>query len=1078
MGSRKHDAPPIPASARAWLTAALTLVVVLVLLFYPRVASDGALRSSARADAASFEVSTQVRSDADQRLLAGPSVAALAPALDRREWSASTPADVIASAGTAVNLPAGLTVTAVAWEPRDDVPQGPTDGVLPASITEADAAALSLSPGDTFAVGGMAGTVRLSVASVVTEGRDAALLTAAAPADRGVGLAVAVAPSDLALFSASDVVGWQFFLPSDASAALSLDAADRLAALPAAITDAGAAPGGVTASGDLPAILAEASTSYRALLNLVLNGVLLVALVGTAATVQVHRRMAADGPALPIGRTLPVAAVAIATVAMVLPRFLPTSGAVPPLSVAPSVIVVLAAVLLALVLPRCVLALGSLRAVRLRRSLLLATRRVGRRPLPWYPVAFAVAVAVSAGLAGATVLGSAQASGRAAAELQNGGDVRAVFPSASGSRIAVLSDGAVPADGAVVSRVLRMPTDADGEAAELVAVEAATLPGLLTAQDVVDADRLSDALQSSVDVPEPALDLRPTARQVRLQVRTSPRDAGGSASTAVLRAQVDAWLAREDGTLSRVAAGTLTITPNEAQQHSLSFSIPDDRAPEEIAALDFSIAAGPESGVSPDGFSLSLISSSSDTGIGTGESRFAAESKLRVVASLPASAEAGVTDADDGPGFSLSVVPAEPLTVRLAVSAPDARLPLAVSPSVGLAEGDAVDLLVDDAVLPGVVAEVTEVPGVAGGSGIVADLRSVSRALLTTAAGPPEPVEAWTSGPDRESLLSALREAAPEGTRITTPVVDPLGASLVLPVALVVPACFIGALGMMAGTRRARSAARAHDAEVLAALGVSRPIASGAQHRNGKATARTVLAVKRLPLPGDASLDVSVRSGETVGVIGSRAQLDAVARAVTGVAAVDTGSVAVLGRSFSSMRAEDRRTIRSASIGSAAAQWPLLAWLTIEENIEMAVSPDRIGQDSEEALRAFDLASSRHVLPSDLPSSLHAERVRLARAAANRPPVLVWQPEPGLPPESVAGLLGTVRSFLGSEAAVLILVDDAMDAAAADRIVDLSSPSSPATAPRPAGRLPTATTHDVIEVPQEYRKGQRTLGEH
>ncbi|WP_104117260.1 hypothetical protein [Arthrobacter sp. B1805] len=146
-------------------------------------------------------------------------------------------------------------------------------------------------------------------------------------------------------------------------------------------------------------------------------------------------------------------------------------------------------------------------------------------------------------------------------------------------------------------------------------------------------------------------------------------------------------------------------------------------------------------------------------------------------------------------------------------------------------------------------------------------------------------------------------------------------------------------------------------------------------------------------------------------------------------------------------------------------EWPL-NWSPRYGNVPGPLT----AQDVVDADRLSDALQSSVDVPEpalDLQPTIRQVRLQVA-----------WQPEPGLPPESVAGLLGTLRSFLGSEAAVLILVDHPMGAAAADRVIDPSSSSSAATAPRPAGRRAVATTHDVIEVPQEYRKGQRTVDEH
>jgi hypothetical protein len=409
------------------------------------------------------------------------------------------------------------------------------------------------------------------------------------------------------------------------------------------------------------------------------------------------------------------------------------------------------------------------------------------RPLLQRAVVFAVVTSIGAGVLGAAVLGSTDAAARSAAALANGGDVRILLPGTAGG-----VDMPLP-DGTASTRVLRTDLDLAGAATELVAVDSAALPAVLPAGGALDADRLAGDLRPSIPSPEPALDLQPTARQVRLQLTTAPLDAAVDAPAAALRAQVVAWLEREDGTLQRVAAGTLSITPDQTQQHSLSFSLPEGLRPERIAAVDLvlsqAVAATPSAG-----FALALASSSSDTGIGTGESRFAAESDLAVVPGLPGVTEAGVQNLVEGAGFSVETLPAQPLTVRLAPRSAAEGIAVVVPSSLGAADLEDLALTLGGADLPAVVVAVLPaMPGEVAGPAVLADLRTVSYALLSTLEGPPGAGELWVSAPDPGSLAASLREATPDGTLMTTAMVDSLGASLVPLVWLTAGACLLGA---------------------------------------------------------------------------------------------------------------------------------------------------------------------------------------------------------------------------------------------------------------------------------------------
>ncbi|MDQ0735769.1 hypothetical protein [Arthrobacter agilis] len=241
-----------------------------------------------------------------------------------------------------------------------------------------------------------------------------------------------------------------------------------------------------------------------------------------------------------------------------------------------------------------------------------------------------------------------------------------------------------------------------------------------------------------------------------------------------------------------------SLTAGQTQQHSLSFTVPEGVRAEAVAALDF-VVASPEGSPTPGGgFFLTLLRSSSDAGIGSGESRFGAASDLVVVPSLPGTAEAGVVAPDDGAGFAVATLPRGSLTVRLAARVALDPVPVATTASAGAREGDALELLVNGTAVDAVVASVEPVlPGLVGGAGALADLRAVSYALLATEAGPAVPLEHWVSGPDPVPLAASLRAAAPPGSSIATAAVDPLGAPLAPLAWLLLVPCLLAAAGVL-----------------------------------------------------------------------------------------------------------------------------------------------------------------------------------------------------------------------------------------------------------------------------------------
>jgi hypothetical protein len=793
-----------PASLGIRLVAVIAAVVAAALLLYSGVASDAALRASPRAASASAELSVPAGPDTDRRLQAASALTALSSSLAVREWSASAAVDVVASGGSAVNLPADLRVTAVGWRTDDAGPVG--DGAIPVTVGAASAERFGLADGDTLSVTGTQGTLRLRVAGTSPEGPDAALLDRAVGDPASSGLILGVPAADLSRFSAPASIGLQFTLPDDPSAGAAGLVAERLASLPADLGQSDTALEGVTLTGDLPPILTEIAASYRTTQNLAFNGLVLVVLLGAVAWMHLRRGPRVRVTGLPFGRLAVAASVGTAGLALVLPRLTGTSGDLPPLSVAPAVVLSVGSLLVAALLARVAAAVRRRRDARSWEPDSPAPGPTGR-PLWWSVVVFTVVLAVGAGVLAGMVVGTTDAATRSAAALTNGGDVRIVVPAGSDA-----ADVPLPEDTSS-SRVLRTPGTFGGTALEVVAADAASLSAVLPRDAGLDAGPLGNALRTGIPAPEPALDLQPSARQVRLQLTTGPLGEPLAGSGSALRVAVAAWLEREDGTLRAIPAGTLSLAAGQTQQHSLSFSIPEGLRAEAIAALDFVVTpSGGASTTAGAGFSLTLVRSSSDAGIGSGESRFAAASGLAVVPSLPGTAEAGVANPEDGAGFSVATVPAGALTVRLATRATRSPVPVAVTSSIGAQEGDALELLVGDTVLAAVVASVRPaLPGVTGETAALADLRTASYALLATENGPAEPSEYWVAAADAESLAASLGASVPEGSVVTTTAVDPLGAPLAPLAWLILVSCLLAAfsvilLAPLPGTAGVRSA--------------------------------------------------------------------------------------------------------------------------------------------------------------------------------------------------------------------------------------------------------------------------------
>ncbi|WP_299167117.1 FtsX-like permease family protein [uncultured Arthrobacter sp.] len=312
------------ASARRSLLAiiALTLAVLTAVLAgisgFTQLAATEALRSLAAAPGAQgfFRIHTTIADDDAAQQAAADSAFAelgLPNGLAISTAPYSPPRPLVPSGGTATNLPADLTFLPVGWTPTTTpaagslatfAPEAGTEGAdtqrtgpVPAALEASTAESLGLAIGDTFAVEGAAGTVRLElVATLTPRGPDAAFLNPVpVQGAETVPTAVVVPPDAIPTLSGEPKVQWVFTVNADSVSAAELSRlAEGLRQLPQRLSsDTAVNDGGVIPSGELAGLLAsaaDATQSVRAVLPIAL--LLLVAL--SAVTVVQFARLLAD----------------------------------------------------------------------------------------------------------------------------------------------------------------------------------------------------------------------------------------------------------------------------------------------------------------------------------------------------------------------------------------------------------------------------------------------------------------------------------------------------------------------------------------------------------------------------------------------------------------------------------------------------------------------------------------------------------------------------------------------------------------------------------------------------------------
>lgn len=305
------------------LTLALLTAVLAGIIGYAQLAATEALRSLATAPGSQgyFRVSTTVADDAGAQRTGADSVFAELGLTDGLQISTapfSAPLPLVPSGGSATNLPADLTFQPVGWAPTTTPVAGSLEnltpdgapisrsGPVPAAMPASTADSLGLVPGDTFAVEGAQGTVRLElVATLNPSGPDAAFLNPV-PAE-GVDsapVAVVVPPEVIPTLTGEPKVQWAFTVDSNAASAAELSRlAEGLRSLSERMTDDPVLDkGGVISSGDLAGLLTDAADATQAVRAVLPAALVLLSAVGVVTVVQFGRLL--SKARMPEGRPL------------------------------------------------------------------------------------------------------------------------------------------------------------------------------------------------------------------------------------------------------------------------------------------------------------------------------------------------------------------------------------------------------------------------------------------------------------------------------------------------------------------------------------------------------------------------------------------------------------------------------------------------------------------------------------------------------------------------------------------------------------------------------------------------------
>lgn len=194
------------------------------------------------------------------------------------------------------------------------------------------------------------------------------------------------------------------------------------------------------------------------------------------------------------------------------------------------------------------------------------------------------------------------------------------------------------------------------------------------------------------------------------------------------------------------------------------------------------------------------------------------------------------------------------------------------------------------------------------------------------------------------------------------------------------------------------------------------------------------------PVHALAGVDLAVERGEFVAVQGPSGCGKSTLLAIVGALSTPTsGRVVVGGRDLAELSNAQRAAFRASQIGFVFQMFHLLPYLTVLDNVALAVVN---GADAQAAARSllerFGLGDRLQHRPAEL-SAGQCQRAAVARALVNRPPlVLADEPTGNLDAASAAEVLDLFADYHASGGTVLLVTHDASAAGRAQRSVHLA----------------------------------------
>ena len=189
------------------------------------------------------------------------------------------------------------------------------------------------------------------------------------------------------------------------------------------------------------------------------------------------------------------------------------------------------------------------------------------------------------------------------------------------------------------------------------------------------------------------------------------------------------------------------------------------------------------------------------------------------------------------------------------------------------------------------------------------------------------------------------------------------------------------------------------------------------------------------------SVTLNVNDGEFVAVVGpSGSGKSTLLHTIGGLIHPVSGEVLYRGKDVYKMNSKEANQYRRKNVGFVFQQFHLMPYLTVYENIKIAVTEAENKNNSiEELLEKCSLSPLRNKFPSEL-SVGEKQRTAFVRAIISKPEILLAdEPTGNLDPENSRVLMSLIQEFHKNGGTVLLVSHDAETANFADRTIMLRS---------------------------------------